>query len=152
VGGQGGITLIGEGGQRRFEAGASIPFDAFHSSGREVVTTFDAEHTIQGYAFSDDAEDTDGGPAAALAQRIEQLQGITGNEKIDLLALLHTLQEQAPEGGDATAESLVDLILELRAALREAKRFDLSDRARDVLAENGFEIQDTPQGSRWTRR
>ncbi len=152
VAGQGGITLIGEGGSRRFEAGSSIPFEAFHSSAREVITTFDAEHTVQGYGSSDATEDGDDSPAAVLSQRIEQLPGLTGNEKIDLLALLHTLQEQTPEAGGGAEDNLVDLVLELRTALRAAKRFDLSDKARDVLAENGFEIQDTAQGSRWTRR
>ena len=47
---------------------------------------------------------------------------------------------------------LVDLVLELRKALREAKRFDLADKARDTLTELGFEIGDTAQGATWTRR
>jgi hypothetical protein len=153
VSGQGGVTLIGEGGSHRIDSGSSVPFEAFRSSSREVVTTFDAARTLSGYEFTDAAEDGNGGPAGALAQRIEQAQGLTGNEKIDLLALLHSMQEQSPEGADDGGESrLVDLVLELRAALRAAKRFDLADKARDVLAESGFEIQDTPEGARWTRR
>jgi cysteinyl-tRNA synthetase len=57
--------------------------------------------------------------------------------------------------GSASPESegqLVDLVIELRKGMREAKRFDLADRARDALLEAGYEIQDTPEGTRWTRQ
>jgi cysteinyl-tRNA synthetase len=46
----------------------------------------------------------------------------------------------------------VDLVLELRQGLREAKRFDLADKARDALQESGFDVQDHADGARWSRQ
>ena len=76
---------------------------------------------------------------------------MTGNEKVDLLAKLQSLGDLT-SGPSDTEDHLVDLILELRQGLREAKRFDLADRARDLLEDEGFEIQDRPEGAQWKRR
>jgi cysteinyl-tRNA synthetase len=55
--------------------------------------------------------------------------------------------------GDAdkalAAAPFVDLLLETRAALRQAKQYALSDRIRDRLRDLGVEVEDTPQGSTW---
>jgi cysteinyl-tRNA synthetase len=40
----------------------------------------------------------------------------------------------------------------LRASLRDQKLFELSDKARKVLEDLGFEISDTVNGATWTRR
>jgi cysteinyl-tRNA synthetase len=77
---------------------------------------------------------------------------LTGNQKVDLLARLKALQTQPDAAAGETAEQLLDLVIELREALRVAKRYDMADRARDLLSELGFEIGDTPQGARWSRR
>jgi cyanophycinase-like exopeptidase len=151
VSGQGGITLIGDGDEKRFMAGTKVPFDAFHASHRETVHREAPAHL--GYAGADTVadEDDDADPAAGLRRAIEGLDKLTGNEKVDLLAHLNVLTA-ASAGASGEAEGpLVDLVLELRAALREAKRFDLSDKARDMLKELGFEINDTPGGATWTR-
>jgi hypothetical protein len=150
VSGNGGVTLIGEGGSRRFEAGSTAPFEAFRSSSREVVQTFDPSTQVSGYAFADTDESNDG-PLAELTAAISNNTSMTGNEKVDLLAKLQTLSQD--EGGSTeTEDQLVDLVLALRQGLREAKRFDLADKARDALQETGFEVQDHPDGARWSRR
>ena len=148
VSGQGGVTLIGEGGSQRFESGSTVPFEAFKSSSREVVETFDPGQQVSGYAFAGTEAEGEG-PLAELEAAISNNTSMTGNEKIDLLAMLHTLGDEA---SSETEDHLVDLVLELRQALREAKRFDLADRARDALQESGFEVQDHPEGARWTRQ
>jgi cysteinyl-tRNA synthetase len=71
---------------------------------------------------------------------------------VDLLAKLNMVTEASSSASGEAEGPLVDLVLELRAALREAKRFDLSDKARDTLKDLGFEINDTPGGATWTRR
>jgi hypothetical protein len=150
VSGQGGVTLIGEGGSRRFESGSMLPFDAFRSSSREIVQTFDPGEQVSGYAFAD--TDSDGeGPLAELTAAITNNTSMTGNEKIDLLAKLQSLGDLST-GPSETEDHLVDLVLELRKGLREAKRFDLADRARDALVASGFEVQDHPDGARWSRQ
>ncbi|NJK81454.1 MAG: cysteine--tRNA ligase [Chloroflexaceae bacterium] len=43
----------------------------------------------------------------------------------------------------------VDLLLELRGELRQAKQFALADKVRDRLSALGVVLEDTPQGTRW---
>jgi hypothetical protein len=151
VSGQGGITLIGDGDEQRFLAGTRVPFDAFHASERRASTREAVAHL--GYAGADtDAGEESDDPASGLRRAIEGLDKLTGNEKVDLLAQLNVLLEQRPQASNETEAPLVDLVLELRRALRDAKRFDLADKARDTLTELGFEVGDTAQGTTWTRR
>ena len=149
VDGQGAITLIGESGVTRYEAGKELPFEAFRSGQREVVPTFSATEVISGYEHSDEA--TDGDALSELTRHIENLQALTGNEKVDLLARLKALPSRS-DGANAETDQLLDLVLELREALRGAKRYDMADKARDLLEELGFEVGDTPDGARWRRR
>ena len=150
VAGQGGVTLMGEGGVKRFEAGSSLPFEAFRSASREVVSTYDAQHSVSGYEFTDESDDGD--RLHELTRYIESLGSLTGNQKIDLLARLQALQERPSAGSEETQSQLIDLVVELREALRGAKRYELADKARDLLDQMGFELGDTPQGARWSRR
>jgi hypothetical protein len=150
VSGQGGVTLINDQGVHRYEAGSELPFAAFHSGSRELVHTFDETQTVSGYEHSD--ETADGDAIDELAHYVESLAALTGNEKVDLLARLQALQSQPDSASEETENQLLDLVLELREALRSAKRYDMADKARDLLAELGFEIGDSPQGARWSRR
>jgi cyanophycinase-like exopeptidase len=150
VTGQGGMTLIGEGGVSRYESGSELPFDAFHSGAREVVPTFDATQAVSGYEHTDEA--SDGDAMAELTRYVEGLEALTGNEKVDLLARLKALQDQPGAVSQETEDQLLDLVLELREALRGAKRYDMADKARDLLDELGFEVGDTPEGAHWSRR
>ncbi len=51
-----------------------------------------------------------------------------------------------------TVAPYVDLLLELRAAARDDKRFADSDRIRDGLADAGVEVRDTAAGADWQLR
>jgi cyanophycinase-like exopeptidase len=150
VAGQGGVTLIGEGGVQHHTAGSEIPFDAFRAGAREVIPTFDQSQVISGYEHSDEAPDGDA--MSELAHHIESLSALTGNEKVDLLARLKALQDQPGAGSAETEEQLLDLVIELRDALRASKRYDMADKARDLLADLGFEVGDSPEGGQWSRR
>jgi hypothetical protein len=150
VSGQSGVTLIGEAGIQRFEAGAVLPFDVFHSGARGVVQTFDPAKAVAGYEFSDEA--ADGDAMSEIERYVEGLSALTGNQKVDLLARLHVLREEGAAGSPETEGHLVELVIELREALRGAKRYDLADKARDLLDQLGFELNDTPQGTQWSRR
>src|SRR5690606_30020582 len=118
----GGVTVIGESGSQRYEAGTVLPFEAFRSSAREVVQTFDPATQVSGYEHSDEGKVADG-PKAVLSASISNSPTLTDDEKVDLLAKLQAISEQ--QGPSETEDHLVDLVLELRQGLREAKRFDL---------------------------
>jgi hypothetical protein len=150
VSGQGGVTLINDQGVHRYEAGSELPFDAFHSGSRELVHTYDEAEAVSGYEHSD--ETADGDTLSELTHYVESLGALTGNEKVDLLARLQALQSQAGGASQDTEDRLLDLVIELREALRASKRYDMADRARDLLAELGFEVGDSPEGAHWSRR
>jgi cysteinyl-tRNA synthetase len=48
------------------------------------------------------------------------------------------------------ADPFVELLLEVRAKVREQKLWDLSDLIRDRLAEMGVQVEDAKNGSNWT--
>jgi hypothetical protein len=70
-----------------------------------------------------------------------------------------TLRSMITRLGDASAGGLrdprevvgpyLDVLMELRTAVRADKRYDLSDVIRDRLAAAGVEVRDTPDGPEW---
>ncbi len=107
VSGQGGVTVIGEGGSQRFESGSTVPFEAFKSSAREVVQTFDPSAQVAGYEFADTEAEGEGA-LAELTTAISNNTSMTGNEKVDLLAKLQSLGDIGG-GSSETEDQLVDL-------------------------------------------
>ncbi|MDP6402521.1 MAG: cysteine--tRNA ligase [SAR202 cluster bacterium] len=59
-----------------------------------------------------------------------------------------TLKEPEFYAGQDVAP-LFDLLVEVRADLREAKQYELADKVRRRLAELGITLKDTPQGTEW---
>lgn len=81
-------------------------------------------------------------PTTALARAsLDMIMEFT-----DVLGLLYN-RKQA-EGLDAELEALI----EARQAARKAKNFAEADRIRDLLAEQGIELKDTPQGVKAVRK
>ena len=80
-------------------------------------------------------------------QAVEEAQ-TTLRELADLLGL--TLEEE--EEGLLAAAPFIQLLIELREELRQAKRYDLADRIRSRLGEMGIALEDTAQGTVWKRR
>ena len=64
----------------------------------------------------------------------------------DALFILGIEMEEAKEGEGMDNRALLDGILKVREELRKAKQFELSDKIRRILNENGYEILDTPEG------
>jgi len=70
------------------------------------------------------------------------------DEVDDILGVLELVDRDA--GGALSAEE--QELLDARARARAAGDYAESDRLRDVLAERGIVVEDTPQGQRWRRR
>ena len=85
---------------------------------------------------------SDAGQSVASAQdSLRHLGGILG------------LTFEEPTTGDgadsAGAGPFIDLLLETRTALRQARQFEQADRIRDGLEQLGVSVEDTPNGPVW---
>lgn len=58
--------------------------------------------------------------------------------------------DEGGSGSDGALSVLVDALIAQRQEARGAKDFATADRVRDQLAAAGVEIEDTPQGPRWS--
>jgi len=52
--------------------------------------------------------------------------------------------------GAHPADAFIDLLIEVRAEVRENKMWALSDTIRDKLAALGVQVEDSKSGSTWT--
>lgn len=52
---------------------------------------------------------------------------------------------------DGTLDSVMEILIDLRAELRERKAYDLSDLIRDRLGEAGIRLEDSGDGAKWKR-
>ena len=76
-----------------------------------------------------------------LREAVEAFEALAG----DVFGL--SIGDDAADGGDVTvAEELVELVLEVREAEREAGNYDRADDLRDELAAIGVEVQDDDDG------
>ncbi len=76
-----------------------------------------------------------------------QAQG-TLRELASVLGLV--LAEKQAEG--ETADPFIQMLVDLRAELRQAKQWALADAVRDRLQEHGIVLEDGPQGTSWYRQ
>jgi cysteinyl-tRNA synthetase len=58
----------------------------------------------------------------------------------------------AEEEESLAAAPFIQLLIDVREELRQAKRYDLADSVRSRLGELGIALEDTPQGTVWKRR
>ena len=64
-----------------------------------------------------------------------------------------TFQERSTPGSDhLAAKPFIELLLATRDELRQAKQFDLADRIREGLDQQGVILEDTSQGTQWEYR
>ena len=49
----------------------------------------------------------------------------------------------------AAGAAALDLLVDIRQALRSSRRYDLADYLRDTLSDAGFVLEDTPAGTEW---
>jgi hypothetical protein len=146
--GQGTVTVIVNGSLTRFGGGSTIPFGALRSSHREIVPTPQRPVAELGYEFAESGKEN--GALHSLAEFVEALP-LDAATRVELLARLETAAADGVPGRQIEEHALLDLVLELRDELRRARRWELADKARDVLVRLGYEVRDTPEGSTWRR-
>ncbi len=78
--------------------------------------------------------------AAAGRERLRDLAGVLG------------LTLRGPDDTAANAAPFIDLLVETRAGLRQARQFELADQIRDRLVGLGVTLEDGPKGTRWKLR
>jgi cysteinyl-tRNA synthetase len=82
----------------------------------------------------------EGADQESLGKAQEVLQELTSVLGLDLVL---------PEVQEGAAGEFIDLLIEIRAKLREEKNWALSDLIRDELDDLGVLLEDTPQGTTW---
>jgi cysteinyl-tRNA synthetase len=97
-----------------------------------VAALFDLAREIN--RARDDGQDVVG--AQAILRELADVLGLTLAEDEDSLA----------------AAPFIQLLLDVREELRQAKRYDLADVIRSRLGELGVALEDAPQGTVWRRR
>ncbi len=130
---------------------------------RETLEALEAQIQATRQGFEESMDD-DFNTAAALGHLFELVRAINqardaGATAAQLQPAQETLRElmevlglrpEAPQRqGGAEAEPFVELLVEVRSALRQARQWDLADRIRDRLAELGVVLEDGPQGTTW---
>jgi hypothetical protein len=147
VSGRGGVTLLDRNLERKHAHGETFPLDELRSASAGAPTPA---------ALPEDGIGPRVARARDLLARGEIAPGLrllSEAAPADLAPLL-ALAARSVETDDRTStppEKLVALLFELRDALRAAKQWELSDRIRDGLDGLGIRVQDTPDGTTWTR-
>jgi len=108
-----------------------------------------------------EAMDDDLNTPRALAALFDLVRDINrGREEgLDVGSAQETLKEltgvlgltlREPQGQDgAEAEPFIQLLVDIRSELRDAKQYELGDSVRKRLAGLGVVLEDTPKGTEW---
>jgi cysteinyl-tRNA synthetase len=120
-------VLEAEGFAKRFEDA----MDDDLNTPRAVAVLFELTHEInRARGAGQDIE-----PAQALLQELSGILGLTF--------------EPSGPTNNVAAQPFLDLLVEVRSQLRDARQFALADTIRDRLTEIGVTLEDTTQGTKW---
>ena len=103
-------------------------------------------HLFDGVRMINGAND---GKLALSADDIAHLTALYDTMLLDVLGLR---REEEAKADDGALDTVMDLVLALRAEAKTTKNFALSDRIRDQLAAAGITVTDTKEGSTWGRK
>jgi len=140
VAGQRFATVIAGDERSTWPAGSTIPLD------RLRVGPSSERARAPGAA----GEEADPRTLEGLEAFVSGLPGLDEAGRLELLARVAAVA-RAGEDGRSNEPALVELVLELRQALRAARQWELADRARAGLEQCGYRVADTPSGSTWSR-
>jgi len=151
VRGRGGVAIFGTGRNARHTHGETFSLDELRPRG--TPTPAPAADASPSAPEADPAHLSTARDLLAQGQVAAGLRRLAEAAPPDLAPLL-ALAAQSAEGlrrADPAPEALIDLLLELRRTLRNAKQWQLSDQVRDGLSALGISLQDSPAGTTRTR-
>lgn len=160
--GVGGISIIGPHGaglgddEYRVESGGAISIDELRerlTAGGGTPPVADRRTIPPSFREALDAGDAEGALAAILD--VEATSEGEPAQRAVLRSMLVDLGRAAADGLTDPAEVVgpfVDLLLGLRADLRDRGDYGGADAVRDGLVALGVEVRDTPSGSEWSLR
>jgi len=117
------------------------PFDArFHAAMDHDLNTPQAVAALFDLAREINRSQETGRNVTAAQDTLRSLGGVLGL----------TFRASQVNGQELlTAQPFIQLLLDTRAQLRQARQFELADKIRDGLADRGILLEDTPQGTEW---
>ncbi len=134
--------------QDRFRTDAA-PGRTWNGAAQALKDRFDAE-------LEDDFNSV--GAIGVLFETAHEVNRSAGPEQEGLRALFHLMVDVLGlplgvrrETGSTEVGPLVELLIDLRAALRTEKQWELADRVRNGLKDLGIELQDSSEGTTWQR-
>jgi hypothetical protein len=150
VRGKGGVSVLRGRETLRFVSGDPFPLDVLRS-GKPTPKRHESESGPAAKGHEADAI----GQAAARIGAGDLAAGLrlaAAEAPKDLAPLLHQAAAAAEpaDSGDELGP-LLELLIEIRAGLRERGEWALADGLRDRLLAIGFELRDTAQGTVWVR-
>ncbi len=120
--------------QRDADGDFHLAMDDDFNAPRALAALFDFGREINRLASAASAEAV----GAAQAELI-RLLGVLGVELVE------------PERAPADADPYIDLLVDVRTELREAKLWESADRIRAALDDLGVVLEDSPDGTTWRR-
>jgi cyanophycinase-like exopeptidase len=150
--GRGGVTILQGQGLVRHPSGSTFPLSDLVAA--EAQGAGQAVPEAEGRAPRAE-EDRLAGAAERLADgdlpgSLRQAAQTAPSEMAILLHQVAQSLEAEPPCDEAEA-SLLELLVDVRAGLRQAGQWALADALRDRLAGLGYEIHDTPDGTVWEK-
>jgi cysteinyl-tRNA synthetase len=70
----------------------------------------------------------------------------------ELAGVLGLQLDASPEDESIAAAPFIEMLIELRKELRTAKQYELADRVRSMLGEQGIVLEDSAFGTTWKSR
>jgi len=133
----------------QFRARFLESMDDDFNTGGAIGVLFEMRKCINGYIADAKLETTGKDDATAVGALTTSMTLLK-----ELSNLIGVFRERRPvdaAGGDELTDSLMNLIIEIRAGARENKNFEISDQIRDGLAELNVVLEDRPEGTLWRR-
>ena len=128
------------------ETGTDDPLDASSYRDRFVASMEEDFNTSQAVAVLFDL-------AREINRARDAGRSVTGaREVMRELAGVLGLRLEAGQDGAIAAAPFIDLLVDLRRELREARQYALADRIRSSLSEQGIVLEDGPGGTTWKAR
>jgi cyanophycinase-like exopeptidase len=150
VSGKSGVSVLRGGGPLRFESGGGFAL--------EVLSP--AEAAAQPPTSPTERRPSSGDAAGRAAVHIGsgdlpgglRLAAEDAPPELAAVLLQAASSAQQDRASDDALDPLLQILIELRAGLRERGEWALADGLRDRLLAIGIELRDTPEGTVWSRR